>query len=405
MALSDDSAAGSSDSTLRVDQFDCGQVVAEQSSHKISTTGASTLSCKALPALVTHEGCSMTLAATKDPPLSGFKDEHGQPRAAAFYPHKSGGCIAEMAGGWMRNVIGPCFAVPINQNGEHVVGLGDGLAVRVPHSSHRTQPENRKLFQPFKAIARSKIDFKIGQNILKGKGAQLTDKQRRQIFNEGWEEAFSVQNMRSSWAETGFREDAVHGFVCDRKCRLPAPLICPVPLLRRCEQVFWDLVKEERRAATAKAAAGAPVNLSYNALTIGPSGGADAEGESSSSSDEDEQDKQETAVAETGGDGQKNKQKRRRVLSSGDFLEVGPITYGKGKEMLDARNAAADKKQEEKRQKAQEEKEEELARLRQRKELAREGAHQLWKSRGNFKALAKNMLRTVTRARVATSLN
>jgi hypothetical protein len=169
--------------------------------------------------------------------------------------------------------------------------------------------------------------------------------------------------------------------------------------------VLWDLVKEERRAATAKAAAGAPVNLSYNALTIGPSGGADAEGESSSSSDEDEQDKQETAVAETGGDGQKNKQKRRRVLSSGDFLEVGPITYGKGKEMLDARNAAADKKQEEKRQKAQEEKEEELARLRQRKELAREGAHQLWKSRGNFKALAKNMLRTVTRARVATSLN
>eukprot|EP00966_Prymnesium_polylepis_P255845 5910950-Prymnesium_polylepis.1 len=60
--------------------------------------------------------------------------------------------------------------------------------------------------------------------------------------------------------------------------------------------------------------------------------------------------------------------------------------------MLDARDAAADKKQEEKRQKAQEKKEEELAKLRERKELAREGAQQLWKSRGNYKALAKKQM-------------
>eukprot|EP00966_Prymnesium_polylepis_P073844 1713842-Prymnesium_polylepis.1 len=50
-ALSDDCAAGSSDSTLRVDKYDYGQVVAEQASHKISITGGCTLSCKALPAL------------------------------------------------------------------------------------------------------------------------------------------------------------------------------------------------------------------------------------------------------------------------------------------------------------------------------------------------------------------
>jgi hypothetical protein len=131
-ALSDDSAAGSSDSTLRVDQFDYGQVVAEQSSHKISIlTGGSTLSCKALPALVTHEGCSMTLATTKDPPRSGFKDERGQPCVAAFYPHKSGGFLAEMAGGWMRKVIAPCFEMTINERGEHVLGLGDGLGAHM----------------------------------------------------------------------------------------------------------------------------------------------------------------------------------------------------------------------------------------------------------------------------------
>jgi len=183
-ALSDDCAAGSSDSTLRVDEFDYGQVVAEQSSHKISITGGCTLSCKALPALVTHEGCTMTLAAMKDPPRSSFKDKQGMPRVAAFYPHKSGGFIAEMAGGWMRNVIGPCFEVNINEQGEHVLGLGDGLGahmspemvqaaievgidieLRVPHTSHRTQPEDRHLFRRFKAIARSKIDFQIGVNI------------------------------------------------------------------------------------------------------------------------------------------------------------------------------------------------------------------------------------------------
>mmetsp|Transcript_6048 Transcript_6048/g.15845 ORF Transcript_6048/g.15845 Transcript_6048/m.15845 type:complete len:87 (+) Transcript_6048:2040-2300(+) len=79
--------------------------------------------------------------------------------------------------------------------------------------------------------------------------------------------------MRSSWADTGFREDAVHGYVCDRK-------------------VFWDLLKEEQRAASKKAAAGAPINLSYAALNIGPSDGADADGDSSSSSDDDEQEQE-----------------------------------------------------------------------------------------------------------------
>eukprot|EP00966_Prymnesium_polylepis_P013413 309672-Prymnesium_polylepis.1 len=214
-ALSDDCAAGSADSTLRIDQYDFGQLQGTASTR------------------YTRE---MTLAAMKDPPRSSFKDKEGMPRVAAFYPHKSGGFVAEMAGGWMRNVIGPCFENEINEKGEHILGLGDGLGahmspemveaaievgidiqLRVPHSSHRTQPEDRRLFQRFKALARGKIDLQIGINISKGQGARLTDSQRRRIFKESWGEAFSVANMRGSWAETGFREDAIHGYVCDRK--------------------------------------------------------------------------------------------------------------------------------------------------------------------------------------------
>jgi len=96
-----------------------------------------------------------------------------------------------------------------------------------------------------------------------------------------------------------------------------------------------------------------------------------------------------TAVATTGG---QPKKKRKHVLSSGDFLQVGPITYGKGKEMINERDAEAEKKQEEKRQKALERKEDEAAKLRERKELAREGAQQLWKARGNYKVLSKKQM-------------
>eukprot|EP00966_Prymnesium_polylepis_P250230 5785303-Prymnesium_polylepis.1 len=323
----------------------------------------------------------MMLAAMKDPPRSSFLDKDGEPIRGMFYPHPSGGFIAEHAPGWMRKTLASCFEQAIHVRKERVLGLCDGLgahmspqmvdaafeekidiSLRVPHTSHRTQVEDRKLFLRFKAIARSKIDKQIGINFAKGKGAKLSDSDRSTIFRESWEEAFSTSNMRCSWAETGFPEHGVFGYVCDRK-------------------VYWDLLAEEERTAKAKAAAGAPANLNYDPLKLGRD-------DASSSSSDEEGEEGETALVEGAGAPKKGKKR----VTSGDFLRLGPITFGEGKKLLDADHAAAKEEAQKKQQRLLEKKEETEARLRERKVAGRAAAEALWNARGKVKKLSKKEL-------------
>eukprot|EP00966_Prymnesium_polylepis_P326734 7382636-Prymnesium_polylepis.1 len=173
--------------------------------------------------------------------------------------------------------------------------------------------------------------------------------------------------MRGSWAETGFPEHAIFGHVCNRK-------------------VYWDLLAEEKRTASKKAEAGAPIELNYAPLRLG----AAPAGEDDSDSDSEEEDTRVAAAGAATGVAALPPKKRR--LTSGDFLAVGPLTYGEGKKMIDEDHDQALLVHEEKRQRALERKEDEVARLRERKELARSAAKRLWKARGEYKKLVKKEL-------------
>ena len=131
--------------------------------------------------------------------------------------------------------------------------------------------EDRNLFKAFKRIAHNLVDLKVAQNIQAGRGPTLTDKDKREIIRQAWEEAFSIENMRSSWAQTGFRLDPIHGYVCDQR-------------------VLWELLAEEERVVQAKRAAGVEVadDLNYDVFNIRKGAGGAANDESDSDSDEDE---------------------------------------------------------------------------------------------------------------------
>ena len=131
--------------------------------------------------------------------------------------------------------------------------------------------EDRNLFKAFKRIAHNLVDLKVAQNIQAGRGPTLTDKDKREIIRQAWEEAFSIENMRSSWAQTGFRLDPIHGYVCDQR-------------------VLWELLAEEERVVQAKRAAGIEVadDLNYDVFNIRKGAGGAANDESDSDSEEDE---------------------------------------------------------------------------------------------------------------------
>ena len=155
-AMSED--ACTSAGTLKMHEFDTGEVTSEKGTERITITGGCTMDCKALPGMITHKSKGLALAAMKNPPRSSFKDAEGNPIEAKFFPHPSGGFVADLAGHWMRGVIAPCFEDEIQSSGLHALGLTDGLSahlspqmvdacessaidlhLRVPHSSHRTQ--------------------------------------------------------------------------------------------------------------------------------------------------------------------------------------------------------------------------------------------------------------------------
>uniref|UniRef100_A0A7S3SQ75 Uncharacterized protein n=1 Tax=Strombidinopsis acuminata TaxID=141414 RepID=A0A7S3SQ75_9SPIT len=86
--------------------------------------------------------------------------------------------------------------------------VGIDIHLRVPHTSHRSQPEDQKLFAAFKRHWRALSDMRVATRVMNGNDYILTAEDRREVFREAYELAFSFENMRDSWAITGFEQRA-----------------------------------------------------------------------------------------------------------------------------------------------------------------------------------------------------
>ena len=76
-------------------------------------------------------------------------------------------------------------------------------------------------------------------------------------MREAWLAAFAVERIENSWKRCGFVRDGVPGWVCNRS-------------------VYWHLMKEQKKTAEARTAAGITTgDLNYSVFDMGgPSGAA-----------------------------------------------------------------------------------------------------------------------------------
>eukprot|EP00967_Tisochrysis_lutea_P000429 scaffold554_cov33-Tisochrysis_lutea.AAC.1 len=101
---------------------------------------------------------------------------------------------------------------------------------------------------------------------MQGADYTLTAEDRRSIFKEAYELAFSINNMRDSWAVTGFEQRAPHGFVCTRR-------------------VWWQLKREEAKRQEAIDDAGLTTQLNWSVLQAAGAGASQRRPDADAASD------------------------------------------------------------------------------------------------------------------------
>ena len=206
---------------------DCVEYIVNKSSNAATLVGGSDASGNALPSFSIFKGDSFKAEWIESMPNSEKAGKDRKPLEARATVNKSGGMTNEMGVSYMKEVILP-YCWDARADNRYILTL-DGhsshltpefvrlckdnyidLVLRIPHTTHWTQPEDLLNFGVFKRILSKLISELQAKMIIKSSFQkngnvehQVGFKDWNVLVPDAWTRAFTPKNNRSAWEMAG----------------------------------------------------------------------------------------------------------------------------------------------------------------------------------------------------------